>query len=118
MEQLEGYVVPGKETWVWHLKKGLYGLVWAGRTWNEELNAHMMSKGFTAMPKDPTMFIKNSWTNPNFAAAGFWVDNCIAIGSRKVLTALAKSVNVKYGTTGLGEVWWVLGMLMERDCLA
>lgn len=41
------------------LKKGLYGLVQAGRTWNEELNAHMESEGFTATPKDPAMYVKN-----------------------------------------------------------
>ena len=32
MEQPEGYVAPGKEDWVWGLKKGLSGLVQAGRT--------------------------------------------------------------------------------------
>jgi hypothetical protein len=32
MEQPEGYVAPGKERWVWRLRKGLYGLVQAGRT--------------------------------------------------------------------------------------
>ena len=31
MEQPEGYVAPGKEDWEWRLKKGLYGLVQAGR---------------------------------------------------------------------------------------
>jgi len=115
MEQPEGYVAPGKEDWVWRLRKGLYGLVQAGRTWNEELNAHMESEGFTATPKDPAIYTKNGWTDDNFAAAGFWVDDCVAIGSRQVLTSLAKSVDEKYGTTGLGEVRWVLGMLMERD---
>jgi len=38
MEQPEGYITPGKEDC---LKRGLYGLVQAGRKWNEELNAHM-----------------------------------------------------------------------------
>ena len=83
--------------------------------WNEELNAHMTSEGFTTMPKDSVMYVKNSWTDHDFAAAGFWVDDCVAIGSRKVLTALVKSVDAKYGTTGLGEVRWVLSMLMEHD---
>jgi len=32
MEQPEGYIAPGKEDWVWRLRKGLYGLVQAGRT--------------------------------------------------------------------------------------
>ena len=112
MVQPEGYVAPGKEDWAWRFKKGLYGLVQAGRTWNEELNAHMEGEGVTETPKDPTMYIKNSWTDRDFAAAG---DSCGSIGSRKELTAPAESVNAKYGMTGLGEVRWVLGMLLERD---
>ena len=35
----------------------------------------MESERFTATPEDPTMFIKNSWTDCDFVAAGFWVDN-------------------------------------------
>src|SRR5258708_3106201 len=115
MEQPEGYIVPGKEDMVWCLKKGLYGLVQAGRTWNEELNIHMESQGFLAAAKDPAVYVKSSWTREDFTAAGFWVDDCVAIGSGKRLDALAESVNAKYGITGLGEVRWVLGMLMERD---
>ena len=48
-------------------------------------------------------------------AAGFWVDNCIAIGTRKELTALVESVNAKYSFTSLGEVRWILGMPLEHD---
>jgi len=44
-----------------------------------------------------------------------WLDNCVAIGSRREPTALAKSVDAKYGTAGLGEVRWALGMLLQRD---
>ena len=115
MEQPEGYVTPGKEDWVWRLRKGLYGFVQAGRTWNEELNAHLVSKGFTVTPKDPEMYAKNGWNDRDFAAAGFWVDGCVAIGCREQLTALEKSVDAKYRMTGLGGVRWVLGMLLERD---
>ena len=38
------------------------------------------------------MYIKNSWTDRDFAAAGLWVDHRVAIGPRKDLTALAESV--------------------------
>ena len=48
-------------------------------------------------------------------AAGFWINNYVAIGSRKDLAALAESVSAKYGITSLGEARWVLGMLLERD---
>jgi hypothetical protein len=75
----------------------------------------MVSQGFTAMPKDPAIYVKGSGASDEFAAAGFWVDDCVAIGSRRVLTSLAKSVDTKYGVTGLGEVKWVLSMLLERN---
>jgi len=42
------------------------------------------------------------------------VDDFVGIGSGRKLEALANGVDAKYGTTGLGEVKWVL-MLMERD---
>ena len=115
MEQPEGYIAPGKKDWVWRLKKGLYGLVQAGRTWNDELNAHMENEGFTATAKDPTIYVRNSWASNDFATAGFWVDDCVVIGSRKELDSLSKSVDAKCGITGPGEVKWVLGMLLEHD---
>jgi transposase InsO family protein len=115
MQQPDGYVAPGKENWVWRLKKGLYGLVQAGRTWNEELNAHMGNVGFTATAKDPAIYVRGTWSQEDFVAGGFWVDDFIGIGSGKELNALARGIDAKYGITGLGQVKWVLGMLIERD---
>jgi Reverse transcriptase (RNA-dependent DNA polymerase) len=90
--------------------------VQAGRTWNEEINAHMEGEGFAATAKGPAMYVKSSWTSGDFAAAGFWVDDCVEIiGSRRELEALATGIDGKYGITGLGEVKWALGMLLERD---
>ena len=43
--------------------------------------------------------------------------DCVAIDPRKELNALAKSFDAKYGIAGLGEVRWVLGMLLERSLL-
>ena len=71
-----------------------------------------------ATAKDPTIYVKNSWASDDFAAAGFWVDDRVAIRSGKELASLSKSVDVKHGITGPGEVKWVLGMLLERDCSA
>ena len=113
MEQPDGHAVTGKENWVWKLRKGLYRLVQAGRTWNEELNSHMESVGYSATSKDPAVYVKGSWSQEDFVAGGFWVDDFIGIGSGAQLEALAKSVDAKYGITGLGEVRWVLGMLVE-----
>ena len=61
IKQPNGYKVPGGVDQVWRLKKGLYGLVQAGRTWNEELNTHIVSVGLTASPKDPVIYVKSEW---------------------------------------------------------
>jgi hypothetical protein len=59
MEQPDGYIARkggfGMETQEGPLRTGQ-----AGRTWNEELNAHMEGEGFTATTKDPAMYVKSS----------------------------------------------------------
>ena len=71
--------------------------------------------GYAATEMDPAVYVKSTWNQADFAAGGFWVDDFIGIGSGKELNALAKSVDVKYSITGLGDVKWVLGMLIERN---
>ena len=110
-----GYKVSGGVDCVWRLKKGLYGLVQAGRIWNEELNTHIVSVGLTASPKDPAIYVKGDWNRPDFVAGGFWVDDFVGIGSGRDLAELAKGVDEKYGITGYGEVKWAVGILLERD---
>ena len=46
VEQLEGFVVKGKEDKVYQLKKALYGLKQAPRAWYSRINAHLLSLGF------------------------------------------------------------------------
>src|SRR5258706_652941 len=115
VEQPDGYASPGKEGWVWQLKKGLYSLVQAGCTWNEELDGHMGGVGYTATAKDAAVYVKNSWESNNFIAGGYWVDDFVGVGSRSEPDTLAESVDQKYGITGLGDVKWLLGMLIECD---
>jgi hypothetical protein len=69
-------------------------------------------------PEHLAIYVKGSWTSDDFTAAGFWVDDCIKIGSKRELEAIAKGVDAKYSITGLGEVKWVLSMLLECDCSA
>jgi len=115
MEQSEGYKVVEKPDWFWKLKKGLYGLVQAGRTWKEELHSHMVGVGLAAMHKDPAVYVKGDWDQEDFVTGMFWVNDFIGIGSGKDLEVLAKGVDGKYGIMVFGDVGWILGMLVERD---
>ena len=62
------------------------------------------AEGFTVAATYPAIYGNTSWASNCFAAAGFWVDDCIAIGSGRELATLSKSVDAKYGLTGPGEV--------------
>jgi hypothetical protein len=83
---------------VWRPKKGRYGLLQTSRTRNAELDSRMGSEGLAAMPKNPAVYMKNTWDWEDFVAGGFWVDDFAGIGVGKELEALAN------GITSLGEV--------------
>jgi len=93
-EQPEGYIAPGEQDWVWRLKKGLYGVVQAGKTWDEELNDHMESEGFMATAKAPMIYVKNSWVRRfrcsrilgGWTTASRWGLGRSALTSPRVLT--------------------------------
>ena len=115
MERLEGYKAPGKRDWVWRLKKGLYGLEKAGRTWEKGVNSHMVSEGLAATPKDPAVYVKIAWNQEYFVAGVFWVDDFVRMGFWKGPRGISEG--------GQREVrdYWPRGgqigsrMLLERD---
>ena len=52
-----------QDSWILSTSQsGLYGLVQAGRTWNEEEHSNMVSVGLTAMPKDPAVLSRKTGT--------------------------------------------------------
>jgi len=93
---------PRKGYWVWRLKKGLYGLVQAGRTWDEQLNSHVVSEVLAATPKDPAVYVKNTSDWEDFVGGGFRVDDLVGIGSGKGLGAFVNVVDAKHGITEQG----------------
>jgi len=82
-------MAPRKGDWVWRLKKGLYRLVQASRTWNEELNSHVVSEALAATPNDPAVYVKTGKaSSPDDSG---WTIS-FGVGPPKELEALAKGV--------------------------
>ncbi|GKD95566.1 retrovirus-related pol polyprotein from transposon TNT 1-94, partial [Tanacetum coccineum] len=54
--QPDGFVNPDHPNKVYHLRKALYELKQAPRSWYDELSNFLMSKGFTKGTIDPTLF--------------------------------------------------------------
>ena len=57
MEQPKGFVVPGMEDKVCHLKKVIYGLKQAGRQWNKKLHSALLELGFQRVEADAGVYI-------------------------------------------------------------
>ena len=58
MEQPKGFVEPGKEHLVCHMKKSLYGLKQAPRQWYKNFDLFMAQHNFRKTSIDLCMFVK------------------------------------------------------------
>jgi hypothetical protein len=58
IEKLQGFVIHGKESHVYRLKKALYGLKRAPKAWYFWIDGYLMSLGFTKSDVDPNLYYK------------------------------------------------------------
>ena len=58
LTQPEGFVEHGKEHLVCKLKKALYGLKHAPRSWYEKIDSFFLQQGFMRSKSDPNLYIK------------------------------------------------------------
>jgi hypothetical protein len=68
MEQPKGFEEPGKEDWVWELKKGLYGIKQGGRLWNKHMDSWMKAIGFTQLSVEHCIYYRKRESGTIFAA--------------------------------------------------
>ena len=117
MEQPVGFVEKGKEDWVWLLRKSLYGLKQAGRLWNKELDAFIVSLGFTRMVSDPCLYVKRSKSG-RLIILSTYVDDIPSLHARPDAAEWAEikqQFKAKYKIKFLGETGWLLSMRITRD---
>ena len=81
MEQPEGFLEPGKETWVWKLLRGLYGMKQARRIWNRTMNEAMISWGFIHLGTESCVYYQFQLSGVTITAVH--VDDFLSIASSK-----------------------------------
>ncbi|CAB3995163.1 Hypothetical predicted protein [Paramuricea clavata] len=109
MEQPEGYVVPGKENLVCHLKKSLYGLKQSPRCWNKSFKEFMISQGFEQSAADPCVFIRK--VNDQLAIVAVHVDDLILLTeTEQEMIDLKASLAARFKMKDMGKLHYCLGV--------
>jgi hypothetical protein len=108
VEQPPGYHVGGEDL-VWELKKSLYGLNDAPRTWSEALDQQMRSTGFTRILSDPCIYVR--WKDNGFTIAGVYVDDILYFSSlQEANEDFLQELTEQYKVKDLGAAKWALGI--------
>jgi hypothetical protein len=115
MEVPEGVRVDGSK-YVCKLNKALYGIKQAPHVWNKNINAYLITLGYTPCEKDPCIYHKNSKTNNNIII-GLFVDDILiscTINDTAEWNEDKKTMNSKYELNDMGEAHYLLGMKIEK----
>lgn len=114
MEQPKGFEEPGKETWVWKLQRGLYGMKQAGRIWNRTMNEAMISWGFMRLSCESCIYYRKS--NTGIVIAAVHVDDFLSVGdSRAENEKFKMQMKTLWTISDLGDVKFCVGIAVSRD---
>ncbi|KAF7372227.1 Copia protein [Mycena venus] len=113
-EQPKGFEVPGKEQWVWKLKRGMYGLKQGSRSWNRRLHAAMTKLGFKRISVEYSLYSRRR--NGESSLIAVHVDDlCVAASSKPEMRRFKDELKGEFEITDLGPVKWILGIRVTRD---
>jgi hypothetical protein len=114
MEQPKGFEEEGKETWVWKLQRGIYGMKQAGRIWNKTMNDAMLSWGFTRLACESCIYYRKNASGIVISAVH--VDDFLSVADPPSENAAFKAQMKQIWTiSDLGEARFCVGIAISRD---
>jgi hypothetical protein len=115
MSQPPGFEKPGKETWVWKLVHGLYGMKQAGRIWKKTIHARMLEWDFTQLSSESYVYYRQLSSGTIFATVH--VDDFLSVAfSRDENEHFKAQMQEVWTISDLGEVCFVVSIAIEWDC--
>ncbi|EEB88881.1 hypothetical protein MPER_13095 [Moniliophthora perniciosa FA553] len=112
--QPPGYMVKGKEDWVWLLRKALYGLRQSAFLWYQKLKAILITLGFKPCPSDPCVFVCR--TEKGTVIITSHVDDLgLFASSKSILDEFKSNFSKHVVISDKGEISQLLGMTVTRD---
>lgn len=88
--QREGFIIEGKETKVYKLRKALYGLRQLPRAWNSKIDGYLQKNGFMKSENEPTLYVKKEGEN-DIIIISVYVDDIIFTSTSSSLLSKFKS---------------------------
>ena len=109
MEQPEGFMKRGQENQVCRLKKAIYSLKQASRTWNQKLHSTLLEHGFTRTCSDAGVYVY--YHEHVQIILIIYVDDLLYMGpSLKDIKRSKKMLADKFQMRDLGATTTFLGM--------
>ena len=114
MTQSKGFVDPSNAGKVCKLKKSIYGLKQASRSWNLRFDEAISKFGFIKNPDESCVYKKVSGSDIAFLV--LYVDDILLIGnSTKLLESVKGWLGKCFSMKDLGEAQYILGIKIYRD---
>ena len=114
MTQPVGFVSSGRPNQVCKLKKPIYGLKQASRSWNIRFDETIKGFGFVKNVDEPCVYKKTSGSALVFLV--LYVDDILLIENDILMLQSVKTwLSQKFFIKDLGEVSFILGIRIYRD---
>ncbi|GJS87075.1 retrovirus-related pol polyprotein from transposon TNT 1-94 [Tanacetum coccineum] len=109
INQPDGFIDPHYPDKVYRLKKALYGLKQAPRAWYDEVSNFLVSKGFSKVSIDPTLFITKH--GDDILLVQIYVNDIIfGYTNPKLSKMFEKLMHNKFEMSMMGELKFFLGI--------
>ena len=116
MEQPQGFIIPGQENKVCHLKKAIYGLKQASHTWNQQFHGVLIELGFMQTFADAGVYVYHQRKGDGPLIIILYIDDITIMGPYlKDVKQLKLDLSKCYEITNLGEISSYLGICITRD---
>jgi hypothetical protein len=110
LTQPKGFVKSGQEHLVCKLKKTVYGMKQAPRSWHEKIDCFFLQQGFMRTKSDPNLYT-NFNEKGHVVLISLYVDDLSIIGnSEKLISEIKKQMSQVFEMKDLGEIYCFLGL--------
>lgn len=114
MQQPPGFKIKGRENEVCLLKRSLYGLKQAARSWNEAINDTLLAFGFQRSKYDNCLYF-NKFGN-NWCILLVYVDDILFAATKQdIYVSIQRQISSVFEIRNLGEIKQYLGIEVTKD---